>query len=323
MAGMTQYDPLPAVGLERATRRRPDGRTLAQRQRRFGYFAIAPALLVLFAILAYPIGASLWLSLQRVNLAAGVFAQAFIGTSNYIELAQSDGFQTALLRSAYFSCVEVVAVVGLGLGVALLLNHPMGRPGIFRVMLIIPWAIAPVANAVLWKWIFNANYGILNAALYGLGLIDSYVTWLGTPERALNMLLAVDIWKSAPFIALLLLAGLQKIPAMLYRAARLDGANSWQQFRYVTLPSLRSTLAIAIILQTLWSFRVFDLIYVLTRGGPADGTVLLNYLAYRETFNFLHIGTGAAIANVIFGATFLLAVLYVWLLRPGGRKEAS
>ena len=111
----------------------------------------------------------------------------------------------------------------------------------------------------------------------------------------------------------------RKIPAQLYRAARLDGANAWQQFRHVTLPSLRASLAIAVILQTLWSFRVFDLLYVLTRGGPADGTVLLNYLAYRETFNFLHIGYGAAIANAIFALTFLLAFLYVWLLRPGGR----
>jgi multiple sugar transport system permease protein len=316
---MISNDPPPAAA-DRPTRVYRGRGTLGERQRRFGYLAVAPALFVLFAILAYPIGASLWLSLQNVKLAAGVFAQAFIGVDNYAELISNDGFQSAIIRSAYFSFIEVVAVVGLGLAVAQLLNHPMGRHGIFRVMLIVPWAIAPVANAVLWKWIFNANYGILNALLSELGAIDSYVTWLGSPARALNMLLIVDIWKSIPFIALLLLAGLQKIPTMLYRAAKLDGANAWQQFRYVTLPSLRTTLAIAIILQSLWSFRVFDLIYVLTRGGPADGTVLLNYLAYRETFNFLHIGTGAAIANVIFASTFVLAALYVWLLRPGGPK---
>lgn len=162
-----------------------------------------------------------------------------------------------------------------------------------------------------------------NAILTELGLIDDYVTWLGAPGRALNMLLLVDVWKSVPFIALLLLAGLQKIPAMLYRAARLDGANAWQQFWFVTLPSLRTTLAIAVILQTLWSFRLFDLVYVLTRGGPADGTVLLNYLAYRETFNFLHIGYGAAVANVVFFASLILAIVYIRLLRPGGRKVTA
>jgi len=299
------------------------GATLQQRRRRFGVGALLPAMAIILAILAYPMAASLWLSLHHVALAGGLLPQDFVGFANYRELFASDTFRLAVANSAFFSVCEVVAVVGLGLGVALLLNHPIGRSGLFRVLLIVPWAIAPVANAVLWKWILNANYGILNAVLVQVGLIDEYVTWLGTPARALYMLLIVDIWKSIPFIALLLLAGLQKIPAMLYRAARLDGANVWQQFRFVTLPSLRTTLAIAIILQTLWSFKLFDLIYVLTRGGPADGTLLLNYLAYRETFNFLHIGNGAAVANVVFFASLVLAILYIRLLRPGGRKAAA
>jgi len=299
------------------------GATLQQRRRRFGVGALLPAMAIILAILAYPMAASLWLSLHHVALAGGLLPQDFVGFANYRELFASDTFRLAVANSAFFSVCEVVAVVGLGLGVALLLNHPIGRSGLFRVLLIVPWAIAPVANAVLWKWILNANYGILNAVLVQVGLIDEYVTWLGTPARALYMLLIVDIWKSIPFIALLLLAGLQKIPAMLYRAARLDGANAWQQFRFVTLPSLRTTLAIAIILQTLWSFKLFDLIYVLTRGGPADGTLLLNYLAYRETFNFLHIGNGAAVANVVFFASLVLAILYIRLLRPGGRKAAA
>jgi len=299
------------------------GITLQQRRRRFGVGALLPAMAIILAILAYPMVASLWLSLHNVALAGGRMQQDFVGFANYNDLLASDTFRLAVANSAFFSVCEVVAVVGLGLGVALLLNHPIGRSGLFRVLLIVPWAIAPVANAVLWKWILNANYGILNAILVQFGLIDGYVTWLGTPTRALQMLLIVDIWKSIPFIALLLLAGLQKIPAMLYRAARLDGANAWQQFRFVTLPSLRTTLAIAIILQTLWSFKLFDLIYVLTRGGPADGTLLLNYLAYRETFNFLHIGNGAAVANVVFFASLVLAILYIRLLRPGGRKAVA
>jgi len=299
------------------------GITLQQRRRRFGVVALLPALIIIVAILAYPMAASLWLSLHHVDLAGGQVTQNFVGLANYSDLLDDDTFRLALANSAYFTVGEVVSVIGLGLGVALLLNHPLGQSGLFRVLLIVPWAIAPVANAVLWKWILNANYGILNAILTELGLIDDYVTWLGAPGRALNMLLLVDVWKSVPFIALLLLAGLQKIPAMLYRAARLDGANAWQQFWFVTLPSLRTTLAIAVILQTLWSFRLFDLVYVLTRGGPADGTVLLNYLAYRETFNFLHIGYGAAVANVVFFASLILAIVYIRLLRPGGRKVTA
>ncbi len=228
----------------------------------------------------------------------------------------------ALLNTLYFTVVEVVAVVILGLLAALLLNHPMARWSGFRVLLLLPWAIAPVANAVLWKWIYHSNYGILNALLVGFGLIDGNVTWLGDPFLALNMILIVDIWKSTPFIAILLLAALQNIPKSLYRAARIDGAGPWQQFRHITLPSLRTALAIAVVLQTIWSLRIFDLIFVLTKGGPADGTVVMNFLAYRVTFNFLKFGYGAAIANVIFLASLLFAIVYVRLMRPGADRHA-
>lgn len=297
--------------------------TLEQRRRQIGIAAVLPALLVLAAILGYPILDSMWLSLHKVNVGATGFARSFVGGANYAALAADPKFHASLLRSAYFTATEVAVVTLLGLGVALLLVHPLGRFGIFRIMLLVPWAIAPVANAVLWKWILNANYGILNALLSQLGVIDSYVTWLGTPWRALNVILLVDVWKSVPFIAILFIAGLSKIPPMLYRAARLDGANAWAQFRYITLPALKPTIGIAVILQTLWSLRVFELIFVLTKGAPADGTVLLNYFAYRTTFDFLDLGYGAAVANVIFALSFLLAATYVWLLRPSRRQRGA
>ena len=283
---------------------------------------IIPTIAFLIVFNIFPLIYSLGYSFTDFRASSNAPA-SFVGLQNYRDLLNDEHVWNNFSVTAKYVLISVGGQVLVGFGVALLLNHPFGRPGLFRVLLIVPWAIAPVANAVLWKWILNANYGILNAILTQLGLIDGYVTWLGTPNRALDMLLIVDIWKSIPFIALLLLAGLQKIPAMLYRAARLDGANTWQQFRFVTLPSLRTTLAIAIILQTLWSFKLFDLIYVLTRGGPADGSLLLNYLAYRETFNFLHIGNGAAVANVVFFASLILAILYIRLLRPGGNKVAA
>jgi multiple sugar transport system permease protein len=210
----------------------------------------------------------------------------------------------------------VVAVIILALLVALMLNHALGRSAFFRVVLLVPWALAPVANAVLWKWIYNANYGILNQALLGLGLIDKNIIWLGSPWLALNMILLADIWKAVPFIALLMLAGLQNIPAYLYKAARLDGANAWQQFVHVTLPGIKTTLVISIVLQSIWALKVFDLIYVLTKGSPADSTVLLNYLSWRETFSNLDVGYGAAIANVLFVLMFMLALVYIRALRP-------
>lgn len=280
-----------------------------------------PALLALCAVVGYPIVRSLLLSFQHVQPEGGRFVARWAGFGNYRSMWTDPAMRTAVQNSLVFTLGEVTLVLAIALATALLLNHPYARHGVFRVLLLIPWAIAPVANAVLWKWILNGSYGVLNAILLRLGLIDSYVNWLGDPHRALRMMLLADVWKSVPFIALLLLAGLQNIPQHLYRAARLDGASLWQRFRFVTLPGLRTPIAIAVVLQSIWSFKVFDLIYVLTKAGPADGTLLLNFLAYRVTFNFLDFGYGAAIANVIFLIMFLLAILFIRLLKPGERGE--
>jgi ABC-type sugar transport system permease subunit len=291
-----------------------------RRRFRMGLWFTAPAVIVLITVLAYPIAASWVLSFLRVRFAGEGLTFQFNGVNNYAELLTNQLFREALFRSIYFTLAEVIAVIFLALIVALMLNHPLGRHAFFRVVLLVPWALAPVANAVLWKWIYNANYGILNQILVGLGLIEKSVVWLGSPLLALNMILLADIWKAVPFIALLLLAGLQNIPSYLYKAARLDGANTWQQFKFVTLPGLKTTLIISIVLQSIWALKVFDLIYVLTKGSPADSTVLLNYLSWRETFSNLDVGYGAAIANVLFVLMFILALVYIRALRPRQTK---
>lgn len=288
---------------------------------RMGLWFTAPAIIVLLTVLAYPIIASFVLSFQRIRFAGQGLTYQFNGLNNYAELLRNQLFRASLFRSIYFTFSEVIAVLILALLVALMLNHPLGRHAFFRVVLLVPWALAPVANAVLWKWIYNANYGILNTILLGLGIVDKNVVWLGSPWLALNMILLADIWKSVPFISLLLLAGLQNIPPYLYKAARLDGANTWQQFVHVTLPGIKTSLVISIVLQSIWALKVFDLIYVLTHGSPADSTVLLNYLSWRETFSNLDIGYGAAIANVLFVLMFLLALAYIRALRPRQIKE--
>ncbi|CDZ68031.1 Trehalose/maltose transport inner membrane protein [Neorhizobium galegae bv. orientalis] len=290
--------------------------TFEKRRQNVGVVLLAPALIVIAGILGYPIVRSALLAFQDVKLRAGKLDQVWVGLGNFRRIFSDDGLQHAALNTLYFSVMEVILVVGIGLGVALLLNQPQGRSGFLKILLVIPWAIAPVANAVLWKWILNSNYGVLNGLLKSLGLIDNYQVWLGTPFSALNFLLLVDVWKSIPFVTLLLLAGLQRVPVILHRAAFMDGASSFQSFRYITLPAIKDAIGIAVILQTIWSLRVFDIVFVLTRGGPADGTVLLNFLAYRVTFNFLDIGYGAAITNVIFILTFILAIGYLWLLKP-------
>lgn len=288
---------------------------------RMGIWFTIPTFIILITVLAYPIIASFVLSFQKVRFAGEGLAREFIGFANYTELLTNHIFQQAFFRSIYFMFIEVISVLVLALIVALLLNHPLGRHSFYRVVLLIPWALSPVANAVLWKWIYNANYGILNFILLSLGIIDKNVVWLGKPEMALNMILIADIWKAIPFITLLLIAGLQNIPNYLYRAAKLDGANAWQRFVHVTLPGLKSTIVISVVLQSIWALKVFDLIYVLTKGSPADSTVLLNYLAWRETFSNLDVGYGAAIANVLFVMMFFLALIYIRALQPRHAKK--
>ena len=309
-------------GAQEAGRRRPASSSgYLARRRRTGLWLVAPALLVLLGVLAYPIASAALLSFQHVTFAPGGITSQWTGLDNYQRLLADPTFSLALRNSVYFTAVEVVAVVALSLVVALLLNTPSGRHPFFRVALLIPWALAPVANAVLWKWIYNANYGVLNALAVQLGIVDHKVVWLGDPFLALNMILVADAWKAIPFITLLLLAGLQNIPGQLYRAARVDGAGAWARFRYVTLPGLRTPLLVAIVLQSIWALKVFDLIYVLTKGGPRDGTVVLNFLAWRVTFNFLDVGYGAAIASVLFVLMFVLAIGYVWTLDPDRRRR--
>ena len=284
---------------------------------------MAPALLVLLGVLAYPIGASLLLGLQDATIAGGGVTSEWIGLGNYERLLSDPTFGIALRNSLYFTFVEVFVVVVISLAIALLLDSLGKRSGFFVVILLIPWALAPVANAVLWKWIYNANYGILNTVLLELGVIDQKVVWLGDPFRALNMMLIADAWKAIPFITLLMLAGLQNVPSYLYRAARVDGAGVWSRFRFVTLPGLRVPILVAVVLQSIWALKVFDLVFVLTKGGPMDGTVVLNFLAWRVTFNFLDLGYGAAIANVLFAIMFVLALVYVRALDPERKRRKA
>jgi multiple sugar transport system permease protein len=286
-------------------------------------FLMIPALVVMAAVILYPIARSIILSFQEAKLSTGEIGTIWAGGENYRRISEDETFTLALRNSVYFTVSEVLLVLAIALGVALLLNTRAGRNPIYTTILLVPWVVAPVANAVLWKWILHANYGALNALLAAIGMTDHYVNWLGTPGLALRMLLLADVWKSVPFIALILLAGLQNIPATLYKAAKLDGANAWQRFRYVTLPGLRTPLALAVILQTIWSFKVFDLIFVLTKAGPADATLLLNFLAYRVSFNFLDFGYGAAIANIIFLIMLVLALVFIKLLKPGTPRSRA
>jgi multiple sugar transport system permease protein len=268
---------------------------------------LAPAAVTLGAVALFPALAVLWLSLEeRSPLLA---AARFVGFDNYTRLIADARFWNALANTVYFSAVSVALEVLLGLLVALLLARAFRGRALLYSIILLPWAIPTVVSARLWEWLYNADYGVLNY------LLGTHVNWLGSPGWALHAAILMDVWKATPFVALLLIAGLQTIPRELYQAAALDGAGAWTTFRRITLPLLVPLLLVVLVFRTIDAFRVFDAIYVLTGGGPANSTETVSIYAYKVLFQALEFGYGSAVAVSVLAVVALLTATYARLLR--------
>ena len=283
-----------------------------ERERRQAYLLVAPAVLVLAGVALYPILAAVWLSLHRFILVFG--ERRFIGLGNFAYLAGDARFWSALGNTAYFTVVAVVVELVLAVPLALLLQRAFPGRGLLRAAVLVPWAIPTVVSARLWAWMFNPDYGLINRLLGGRD-----INWLGAPGYALHAAILVDVWKTTPFVALLVLAGLQGIPEDLYKAARVDGASPWRTFRSITLPLLKPALLLALLFRSLDAFRVFDAIYVLTEGGPANTTETLSIYAYKTLMRSGDFGYGSALSVATFACVVVLAV--VWLRWLGRAEE--
>lgn len=268
---------------------------------------LAPAFAVLAATTLFPILYVLWLSLQRYSLIAG--PPTFAGVDNFARLLADARFWNALGNTVYFTLVSVVLELALGLAVALVLARPFAGRGAMRAVVLLPWAIPTVVAARMWEWMYNGDFGVVNY------LLGTGINWLGNPYWAIHAAIAMDVWKSTPFVALLLLAGRLAIAPELYQAARLDGANAWRLFRHITLPLLRPLLLVVLIFRTIDAFRVFDAIYVLTGGGPADTSETLSIYAYKILFQTLEFGYGSTLAVAVFACIAAVTTVYVWLLQ--------
>ncbi len=287
----------------------------------FAFLLNAPALLAIVALVGYPIGYSLWLSLHRYNLKRPNLFR-FIGVENYLAILRSAEFWAALQITLVFTALGVALVVALGILIALLLNEPFPGRGVVRTVVLVPWAIPPVVNGLMWQWIYDAKVGALNGLLVSLHLLPGYRGWLSDPTDALLALVTAHVWNALPLAVILLLAALQTIPAELYDAGRVDGSGSWQLFRHVTLPWLAQPLLVVLILQTMLAIRVFDIIYVLTAGGPGTATTTLVWQTYLTTFDSLDFGLGNAYAYTVSLITLGLALVYFHLLYRRGEFEA-
>jgi len=274
---------------------------------------LVPALLVTFGVILIPLLEALWISLHRYNLL--IPGRPFIGFSNYGSALSDPGFWQATWRTIYFTGVSTGFELALGLLIALLLNERFAGRGILRALLLLPWALPTIVNGMIWRWIYNADYGALNALLQQLGFIKDYQSWLNTPMGAMNAIIVADVWKMTPLVVMILLANLQTIPGELYEAASIDGAGALGRFRFVTLPHIRAGILVSLVARTIEAFKVFDIIFIMTRSGPANGTQTLAYYAYTETFTNLQFGKGAALSYLIAILITVLALIYFRLIR--------
>lgn len=280
--------------------------TINKREQLTGWLMLIPALLILGLVFIYPILRAFWLSWFTENLGTQL-QPVFTGWDNYQRMLGDGRFWQSLSNTAVFTVISVILELVLGLVVALVLNKSFFGRGTVRTIAIIPWALPTAVMGLAWAWIFNDQYGVVNDLLRRLGAIDTGINWLGTPVLAMTALIVADVWKTTPFIAIILLAGLQSISDDLYEAHKMDGASPWQSFYQITLPLLMPQILIALLFRFAQSFGVFDLVQVMTGGGPAGSTETVSIYIYSTVMRYLDFGYGAALVVV----TFLLLVLAI------------
>lgn len=287
---------------------------IAARDARLAWWFVLPALGTILLVALFPLGWTLWESLHVHDLRMPWRGRPFIGLGNYGEVLADGRFWSALGHTLAFTVASVGLELGLGLILALALNRAYRGRGLVRAAVLIPWAIPTVVAALLWRFMFDSQAGIANAVAMKLGFMDEPFVWFISATAAWVPVVLADVWKMTPFVTLLLLAGLQNIDSSLYEAARIDGASAWQQFRHVTLPLLKPAILVALIFRTLDAFRVFDLIYVLTGGGPGTSTEPIALYTFNSLLQNLRFGYGSALSVVVFLVTFGLALVYIrWL----------
>jgi len=283
------------------------------------YLLLLPALIFTVFVLAYPLIQNLINSFYQVSLVRGT--GGWIGLENYEKVFRDSEFWLAFRNTAVYAVAGTALALVVGLAFALLLNLKLGRiTTVFNVIYTIPWVISPVVAGFTWKWLLNDNFGIINHWLISFGLINEEITWLGSPDTALLCVAVARLWQFYPFAMVMFLAGLQTIPEEQYEAAAVDGASVFQKFFHITLPNLQSVSAVLLLLGILWSFNDFNMVFVMTRGGPMNASMVLPVLVREYSFVFFDLGKGSALSVIIFVLLISLSFLY---LKALSRREPA
>ena len=260
-----------------------------------------------------PIFESFRLSFYRMILTLPWLGQKFVGWENYLDLLTDPVARHSVATTLIFVAVTVPLEVLLGLAVALVINEPFRGRGLLRAVVLVPWAIPSTVASQMWRFIFNDRYGLFNYFLFG-DRTELYLAPLADPQLAIAAIMVADVWKTTPFAALIILAGLQAVPDELYEAASVDGAGGWQKFRRITLPMVKPAILLAFLFRTIDALRVFDLVFVMTQGGPADSTNVLQFYGYKKSFAEGMIGAGSAVSVLVFFLSLLFSLLYIRIL---------
>lgn len=277
------------------------------RRRRYGYAFVAPVFLFLCAVVLFPLGHAFWTSLLRVR----GLNSTFVGFANYVHVLGDDEFWHSLWLSFAFTAVAVALHMTLGLALAMLLAELRTARTALRIAFLTPWMVAPAVGATIWLWLLEPQFGVVNYLLRAAHVISAPQAWLGEPVTAFASIVAVDVWRGVPFVMLLMLAGLQTVPPEQYEAAAMDGASAWQRFRYVTWPNLRYLLVVASTLDAINTVRHYDIIGVMTAGGPAEATQVLPVLLYNTAFRGNRFGEAAAIGVLLLLIVLALSTFYI------------
>jgi len=284
--------------------------SLQQKERLFGIVLIVPTFLVVTIFAFYPILYSFYLSLHQIILGLPGLGQNFVGLQNYVDLFQDRVARHSMYNTLIFVFVSTFCELVIGLIIALVIHQHFRGRGMVRAAVLVPWAIPTVVASQMWRFLFNDKYGLINYVFFGTD-IARYKAWLADPFFAFGAVILADVWKTSSFAALLILAGLQTIPDELYEAARIDGAGAWQRFINITLPLIKPALLIALLFRTMDAFRVFDLVFVMTQGGPADSTNVLQFYGYKKIFAEGLMGYGSTISVLVFVITLVIALFYI------------
>jgi multiple sugar transport system permease protein len=295
---------------------------LKQQRARFAYYLVLPSVILITLLNVVPLVQGILVSVQRQNMVRPN-PTSFVGFRHYHRaLFEEEIFWSSLGRTIVWTGGSVVGGYIVALALALLLNREIHGRGFFRALLLIPWVIPDAATALIWKWLYADQYGVFNFLLISFGLADRQIQWLADPNMAMVSVILVQIWKLTPVMFIVLLAALQNVPTELHEAAELDGAGPIQRFRYVTFPVIRPTSVVITLLASIWTFQSFDIVYLLTGGGPADATEILPTLIYQKAFWASEIGYASALGMLTLVCLVILSVAYLLVYRSQGAKAA-